>query len=175
MIRTSSSRRGRRRSSPRSDRGAAAPASKTPARPPGLGHGEVVDSVNVSALEYVPVRNGSFSLMSCENSIVSSSFETGPLHVSRFSGEADEPTLLYAVPLLAALRARACSGCGRMNDPFTRWPVPNEDGSDTLNSASPAVEVTTPVVEAKYVCRTPGVNAPNCAGAPSDSESVGGT
>ena len=67
-----------------------------------------------------------------------------------------EPTLLYAVPVLAALRARACSGSGRMNVPLTRWPVPNELGSDTLSSASPAVEITFAVVEAMYVLRDAG-------------------
>src|SRR3954454_19016118 len=118
-------------------------------RDPPKRYGVVVDSVNVSDLLYVPVRNGSFEFTSCENSSVSASFDTGALHVSRFSGEADEPTLLNAVPVLDALRARACSGCGRMNVPLTRWPVPNELGSATLSSASPAVEMTFAVVEAR--------------------------
>ena len=61
---------------------------------------------------------------------------------SRSAGSAVLPTLLYAVPVLAALRARAWSGSGRTNVPLTRWPVPTEDGSDTLSSASPAVEIT---------------------------------
>src|SRR4051794_12979378 len=95
--------------------------------------------------------------------------------MSRFSGEAEEPTLLYAVPVLAALRARACSGCGSTNVPLTRWPVPTEDGSATLKSASPAVESTVALVDARYVFVMPGVNAPNEAGAPSVSDSVAGT
>jgi hypothetical protein len=66
--------------------------------------------------------------------------------VSRFSGEALEPTLLYAVPVLAALRARACSGCGSENAPLTRWPVAVSLGSATLSVASPAVEITAAVV-----------------------------
>ena len=41
---------------------------------------------------------------------------------------------------------------------------PDELGSDTLSSASPAVEITFAACEAKYVLATPGVNAPNCAG-----------
>ena len=77
--------------------------------------------------------------------------------------------------MLAALRARAWSGSGRMNVPLTRWPVPNEHGSDTLSSASPAVEMTFAVVEAKYVFARPGVNAPNDAAGPSVSDSVAGT
>ena len=64
------------------------------------------------------------------------------------SGEAEEPTLLYAVPVLAALRARACSGCGRANAPLTRWPVSVALGSATLSSASPADEITLAVVDA---------------------------
>ena len=35
--------------------------------------------------------------------------------------------------MLAALRARACSGCGRENAPLTRWPVAVELGSATLS------------------------------------------
>ena len=66
--------------------------------------------------------------------------------------------MLYAVPVLAALRARACSNCGRENVPLTRWPVAVELGSATLRSASPAVEMTLAVVEARYVLVTPGVN-----------------
>jgi hypothetical protein len=34
------------------------------------------------------------ALTSCENSIDNASFEIGALHVSGFSGEADDPTLL---------------------------------------------------------------------------------
>ena len=48
-------------------------------------------------------------------------------------------------------------------------------GSATLSSASPAVETTFAVVDAEYSRATPGVNAPNCAGGPSVSESVAGT
>ena len=63
--------------------------------------------------------------------------------------------------MLAALRARAWSGSGSTNVPLTRWPVPTEVGSATLSSASPAVEMTFAVVEARYVLVMPGVNAPN--------------
>src|SRR3954451_21058376 len=109
---------------------------------------------------YAPVRSASVDLTSWLYSMVTASLDTGAFHVSRFSGEALEPTLLKAVPVLAALRARACSGCGRTKLPLTRWPVPTLLGSLTLRSASPAVEMTLAVVEARYVLVTPGVNAP---------------
>src|SRR4051795_4219348 len=113
-----------------------------------INYGVVVDNVNVSVFEYDPVRSGSFALTSWLNCSESWSLDTGPLHVSRFSGEADEPTLLYAVPVLLALRARACSGCGRLNAPLTRCPVAVALGSATLSVASPAVEMTLAVVAA---------------------------
>ena len=47
--------------------------------------------------------------------------------------------------------------------------------SVTDSVASPAVEMTVAVVLASYVLSMPGVNAPNAAGAPSDSDSVAGT
>src|SRR5688572_3753161 len=62
------------------------------------------------------------------------------------------------------------SGSGSVNDPLARWP-----GSLTDSAASPAVETTVAVAEAVYSRSTPGVNAPNEAGAPSVSESVAGT
>src|SRR6478752_6952251 len=114
-------------------------------------YGVVVDSVKVSALLYVPVRRASLALTSCENSSVTASFDTGALQVSRFSGEAEEPTLLNAGvggDGFPAFVARACSGCGREYVPLTRWPVALLDGSATLNSASPAEETTFAVVDA---------------------------
>src|SRR3954454_7081143 len=138
-------------------------------------YGVVVDSVNVSVLLYEPVRSASVDLTSWLYSIVTASLDTGAFHVSRFSGEADEPTLLYAVPVLAALRARACSGWARTNVPLTRWPVPSELGSATLSVASPAVEMTVAVVDARYGFVMPGVKTPNCTGAPSVSDSVAPT
>ena len=45
----------------------------------------------------------------------------------------------------------------------------------TVSVASPAVEITFAVVVAVYSFATPGVNAPNVAGAPSVSASVAGT
>src|SRR5690349_24981577 len=62
------------------------------------------------------------------------------------------------------------SGSGSENAPFTRWP-----GSETVSAASPAVEMTFAFVDAVYSFATPGVNAPNEAGAPSVSASVAGT
>ena len=61
------------------------------------------------------------------------------------------------------------------NVPLTRRPVAVADGSETLRSASPAVEMTFADELAVYVLATPGVNAPNVAGVPSDSPSVAGT
>ena len=83
--------------------------------------------------------------------------------------------MLNAVPWLAALRARAVSGSGRLNVPLTRWPVAVLDGSATLSSASPAVEITFAVPVASYVLSMPGVNAPKLAGVPSVRLSVAGT
>ena len=47
--------------------------------------------------------------------------------------------------------------------------------SATVSVASPAVEMTLAVVEAVYSFATPGVNAPNVAGAPIVSDSVAAT
>src|SRR3954468_11673023 len=72
--------------------------------------------------------------------------------------------------LQLALLSSTRSGSGSENAPLVRWP-----GSDTVSAASPAVEITLAVVDAAYSLATPGVNAPNEAGAPSVSESVAGT
>src|SRR4051794_37003226 len=114
-----------------------------------MDYGVVVDSVKVSALEYVPVRRASLALTSCENSSVTASLEIGAVQLSRFSGEAEEPTLAYVVLVLAALRARTCRNCGRGNAPLTRGPGAGELGSATLSCASPAVETTLAVAEAR--------------------------
>src|SRR5689334_2360731 len=104
------------------------------------------------------------------------SLDTGPLQVSRFSGLAEEPTLLNAVPWLSALRARAVSGSGRLNEPLTRWPVAVLDGSATLSSASPAVEITFAVPVASYVLSRPGVKLPKLGAVlPSVRLNVAGT
>src|SRR3954453_7053754 len=103
------------------------------------------------------------------------SFETGAFHISRFSGLAEEPTLLNAVPWLAALRARAVSGSGRLKRPLTRGPGAVLDGSATLSSASPAVEMTFAVPVASYVLSRPGVKLPKLADGPSVRLSVAGT
>jgi hypothetical protein len=58
---------------------------------------------------------------------------------------------------------------------LTSLPVATLLGSATVSAASPAVEMTFAVVDAVYVLATPGVNAPNAAGAPSVSASVAGT
>src|ERR1700761_5245737 len=62
------------------------------------------------------------------------------------------------------------TGSGSENAPLARCAGPL-----TLSAASPAVEMTSAVVEAVYVLSIPGVNAPNDGAAPSVSESVAGT
>ena len=89
------------------------------------------------------VEPRSVELISWLNCNDTTSLEIGPAYVSRFS---DEPTLLYAVPVFAALRARACSGCGSENVPLTRCPVAVALGSATLSAALPAVEMTVAVM-----------------------------
>src|SRR3954470_16488494 len=84
-------------------------------------YGCVVDSVNVSVFEYVPVRSGSLAAIGCVNVIVDVACDTGP----------DQ--------LFGAMAT--CSGCGSVNAPLARWP-----GSDTLSAASPAVETMSAVV-----------------------------
>src|SRR3954468_15926770 len=88
--------------------------------------------------------------MCWRNVIVTGSLDTGAVH--------------------ALLENSTRSASGNENDPFVRWP-----GSETLSAASPAVEITFAGVVAVYSFATPGVKAPNVAGAPSDSESVAGT
>jgi hypothetical protein len=61
-------------------------------------------------------------------------------------------------------------GSASENAPLVRRP-----GSLTDSVASPALEITLAVVEAVYSRATPGVKAPNEAGAPSVSDSVAGT
>jgi hypothetical protein len=99
--------------------------------------------------------------------------DTGPPYVSRLSGV--PLTGAYDVPVLAALRARACSACGSVNAPLTRWPAAVPPASVTLRIASPAVEMTFAVVLDSYSLATPAVNAPKLTGGPIVSESVPGT
>src|SRR5262245_17786226 len=85
-------------------------------------YGVVVDSVNVSVLEYVPVRSASLAPIACLNVAVTDSLEVGFDHV-------------LTVP-------SPCSGCGSENAPLTRWPGEFELRSATVSVASPAVEMT---------------------------------
>ena len=72
--------------------------------------------------------------------------------------------------------ARTCSGSASANEPFTSRPGAVALGSATDRVASPAVDMTVAVVLGLDSCdSTPGVNVPNEAGAPSDSDSVAGT
>src|SRR5262249_51273821 len=103
--------------------------------------------------------------MCCENHSVTGSLDTGAL----------PDTALYAVPVVSALVALACSASGNQNDPLTRWPGCAVSGSATLSVALPAVEVTVAPVDVSYVWSTPGVNAPKLAGALMFSASVAGT
>jgi hypothetical protein len=68
--------------------------------------------VNVSVLEYVPVRSGSVALMGCLNAIATGSLETAAAQV--------------------ALENSTTSGYGNENVPFIRWP-----GSDTVSMEPP--------------------------------------
>ena len=121
------------------------------------------------------MRSASVALISWLKPSVTRSLDTGPFHVSRVSGEAEEPTLAYVVSVLAALRARAWSGSGSEKAPLTRWPLATELVSAMLSVASPAVLMTLAVVEDSKVCVAPGVNGLKVAGAPSVSASVAGT
>ena len=85
----------------------------------------------------------------CLNSSVTASLETGPDQV--FSVRRRPPTPPHRWRTRCA--PLTCSGSGSTNVPLTRWPVPTVAGSATLSSASPAVEVTVAVVDAKYVPR----------------------
>src|SRR5689334_13342857 len=87
--------------------------------------------------------------MCCENAIANASLETGPVQTV-FAG---------VTP----------SGPASENAPLASF------AGEADSAASPAVEVTFAVVDAVYVLATPGVNAPNDADPPSDSESVAGT
>src|SRR4051794_26333652 len=84
------------------------------------------------------------------NVIVTGSLDTGPAHLA-FDNETR-------------------SGSGNEYAPLARCP-----GSETLNAASPALEMTFAVVEATYSRSTPGTKAPNDGAAPSDSDKVAGT
>ena len=53
------------------------------------GHGVVVDSVNVSVLQYVPVRSASLAPIGCLNSSVTASLETGPCRSAGSAARAD--------------------------------------------------------------------------------------
>ncbi len=113
-------------------------------------YGVVVESVKVTLLPYVPVRSGSLEPIDCLKATSTTSPETGP----------DQ----------AAFDSSTRSGCARLKAPLTRWP-----GSLVVRVASPAVEMTVAVVAAVYSYATPGVKAPNVAGAPSVSDRVAGT
>src|SRR4051812_36684643 len=111
--------------------------------------------------------------MACVNSIVTGSWLTGAIQLSRFS---PEPIAFGADPCVSDFSPRACSGCGRKNAPFTRWPVWSDDGSATDSVAFPAVESTSAACVAVYVLPTPGWNGANAAAGPvSVSASVAGT
>src|SRR5215207_6995227 len=103
--------------------------------------------------------------MSCWKASATTSLLAGPAYVS--SGVA-APTAPPAAATPSGLVALARSGLARVNAPLTSLPVDAVFGSDTLRSASPAVETTVACDVAAYVLATPGVNAPNAAGAPSE-------
>src|SRR5262245_4077452 len=87
---------------------------------PHSNYGAVVESVNVSVVEYAPVRSGSFAAIGCLKPIANSSLETGPVQLD-FSGVTS-------------------SGEASENAPLVRWP------GETDSAASPAVDVTVALV-----------------------------
>src|SRR3954462_13233507 len=111
--------------------------------------------------------------MACLKDTVTVSLLTGALQLVSTSGLA----LIAAKLALGALTvvALACSGCGSANAPLTSLPGLLELGSATERAASPAVEMTLAVLEARDSPATPGTNEPSCGAAPRDSESVAGT
>ena len=113
---------------------------------PSRSYGLVVLSVKVSVFAYAPVRSASVEAIGCLKLIATGSLETGPFYVFSAVGADEPPTGAYVVASVVAL---ACSGDGRLNAPLTRWPVAVLDGSATVSVASPAVEMTFAVVDAK--------------------------
>src|SRR5262249_2532777 len=125
-------------------------AEATPAAWPEPTYGAVVDSVNVSVFEYVPVRSGSLAPIACLKPSATLPLDTGPFQ-------------LLGVVL-------AWSGWPSAKPPFV-----SRRGSEALGAASAPVEITFAVVCAVSSLATPGVNAPNDGGDPSVSASVAGT
>ena len=112
--------------------------------------------VNVSVLLYVPVRSGSLARIACLNVIGTDSLEVGAVHV-------------FSVP-------RPWSGCVSANVPLTSLPVLVGAGvGDAERRVTGGRDDGGAWSVAVYSCATPGVNAPNCAGAPSVRASVAGT
>src|SRR3954447_11912347 len=93
-----------------------------------LCYGVVVLSVNVSVLEYAPVRSASLAAIDCVNVTGTDSLEVG----------ADQVLMVPRPP----------SGDVRAKAPLTSRPVAVVLGSATLSVASPAVEITVAVVPA---------------------------
>src|SRR5690349_15226635 len=73
-------------------------------------------------------------------------------------------------PVQADFENATRSGSARENAPLVMCP-----GSDTVNDASPAVEMTFALVRAVYSRSTPGTKGGNAAGPPTVSASVAGT
>ena len=122
--------------------------------------------MNVSVLLYVPVRSalvGADPLAEAQRHRVLAPI--GALHVNRFSGEAEEPTSLKHVPCWPRCGPAPAAAAAGRTLPFTRCPCVCGLGSATLNSASPAVEVTVAVDVASYVRATPGGRHRTGAGA----------
>ena len=71
--------------------------------------------------------------------------------------------------------ALACSGAASEKVPLTRRPVAVADGSETLSERVTGGGDDVRRRARRVRLATPGVNAPNVAGVPSDSASVAGT
>ena len=105
--------------------------------------------MNVSVLLYVPVRRrvvGVDELLEVQRHRV---IGTGALYVSRFSGEAAEPTLVNAVPVSAALRRPGLQRLRQEERAVDQVAgVVASSGRRRSARASPAVETTLAVVDA---------------------------
>ena len=102
-----------------------------------------MDSVNVSVLLYVPVRNASLAAIDCWKPTDTTSLLAGPAYDFNGVGLDEPPTGANAPP-----PALAWTDCASAKLPLTSLPVFVGLGSATVSVASPAVLVTVAVVDA---------------------------
>ena len=136
-------------------------------------YGVVVESVKVSALVYVPVRSASLALTSWLNSSVTASLEIGRgvrQQVQRRGRGTDVVERGAGVGGVAGAGLERLRQDERAVDQVAgaRWSSGRRRSAARHRPSRSRWPWSTPV----YVRATPGVNAPNCAGAPSVSDSV---